>query len=199
MKKMLLACILLAGLVPLGAQTAEKAEFRSQEPLRSRGRKGPIDINLIIDGSRYMGETGAQTWICEHLVDGMLQEGDYLRIWIAEEQAAVLYQGLLEADNRQSIKELIQRPLPGAASADFAGALRAARGAGVSGNRAPIMTYTVLISSPGGLSPAHTGAALPYLRYSRVLEFPGWRALVIALDIGPQVREAADLFLLNNR
>jgi hypothetical protein len=196
MKRILPACFFLAGLVLLGAQTAEREAFRSREPLYSRGRNGPIDINLIIDGSLYMGNTGAQAWICEHLVDGMLQEGDYLRIWIAEEQAVVLYQGVLEADNRQGIKELIQRPLPGAASADFAGALRAA-GAGVPRNRAPIMTYTILISSPGGLSPAHTGAALPYLRYSRVLEFPGWRALVIALDIGQQVREAADSFLSN--
>ena len=193
MKKMFLLCILFAGLVSLGAQTAERAEFRGQ--LRSRGRNGPIDINLIIDGSRYLGKTGAQSWICESLVDGMFREGDYLRIWIAGEQALVLYQGLLEADNRETIKELIQRPLPASSSADFAGALRAARR--VSGNRNPIMTYTILVSSPGALSPAHTEAALPYLRYSRVLEFPGWRALIIALDIGRQVREAADSFLSN--
>jgi hypothetical protein len=36
---------------------------------------------------------------------------------------------------------------------------------------------------------------MPYLRYSRVLEFSGWRALVIAMDIGQQIRDAASSFL----
>jgi hypothetical protein len=177
--------------LPLGAQTGGEALAGSP------GRSDPIDINLIIDGSRHTGETGAQAWICEYLLDGMFQEGDYLRIWIAGEEAAVLYQGLLGADNRELIRELIQRPLPGSASVDFAGALRAAQGAGVSESRSPLFTYTLLVSSPIGLSPAHLGAALPYLRYSRVLDFSGWRALVIALDISRQVREAAGLFLSN--
>ncbi|MDR2748153.1 MAG: hypothetical protein LBB77_12010 [Treponema sp.] len=195
MRRMFLVWALLACLLPLGAQSAERTEFRSPGRFRSLGRSGPIDINLIIDGSLYIGETGARAWICEQLVDGMLQEGDYLRIWIAGDEAAILYQGILEAGGREAVKDLIQRPPPGSLSADFAGALRAALEAGVSENRSPLMTYTLLVSSSKALSPAHIGAALPYLRYSRVLDFSGWRALVIALDIGQQVREAADSFL----
>jgi hypothetical protein len=194
---MFLVWALLGGLLPLGAWNAERAGTGPQGRFLSRGRNGPIDVNLIIDGSRYMGETGARAWICEYLVDGILQEGDYLTIWVAGDRAAVLYQGVLGADNRESIRGLIQGPLPESPSADFAGALRAAQGAGVPEDRSPVMTYTLLVSSPRGLSPAHVGAALPYLRYSRMLEFPGWRALVIALDIGPHVREAADSFLSN--
>ncbi|MDR2210004.1 MAG: hypothetical protein LBO65_00850 [Spirochaetaceae bacterium] len=197
MRKMFLIWALFGVLLPLGAWNAERTEPRPPGRFRSLGRNGPIDVNLIIDGSRYMGGTGAQAWICDHLVDGILQEGDYLSVWIAGDRAAVLYQGVLGADDREIIKGLIQRPLPESPSADFAGALRAAQGAGVPEGRPPAMTYTLLVSSPRGLSPAQVGAALPYLRYSRVLEFPGWRALVIALDISRQVREAADSFLSN--
>jgi hypothetical protein len=175
---------LLAAFFPLAAQDLE-----GPSPAAGRFRDGPIDVNLIIDGSRYPGEGRARDWVRGHLLEGILQEGDYLRIWIAGDKAAVLYQGAMEADAWETVGELIRRPLPGSPSADFAGALRAAREAGRSENA--ILSYTLLVSSPGGLSPAHT----PYLRYSRVMEFPGWRALVVALDIGEDVREAADSFL----
>jgi hypothetical protein len=167
----------------LGAQAAEA------------GQRGPIDANLIIDGSRYMRDTGAQAWICDTLLEDTLQAGDYLRIWIAAEQVSLLYQGVLEAD-REAVKTLVRGALPLSSRADFSGALREARRT-VPGNRSPFATYTLLVSSPGGLSPAHIGEAMPYLRYSRVLEFSGWRALVIAMDIGRQVQDAASAFLSN--
>jgi hypothetical protein len=189
MKRILLITVFLAAAFisvspGLGAQAAET------------GQRGPIDANLIIDGSRYMRDTGAQAWICDTLLEETLRAGDYLRIWIAADQASLLYQGVLEADNREAVKNLVRGALPLSARADFTGALREARRA-APGNRAPFMTYTLLVSSPGGLSPAHIGEAMPYLRYSRVLEFSGWRALVIAMDIGQQVRDAASSFLSN--
>jgi hypothetical protein len=197
MNRTFLAGFFLALFLPVlpGAQTVKRAG-PFPDRIFSRGRNGSIDVNLIIDGSQRLENTGARDWICGDLLDGTLREGDYLRIWIAGEQAALIYQGILAADNREAIKDLIRRPPPGSASVDFAGALRAARERSP-GERAPLMTYTLLVSSPQTLSPAHLGEALPYLRYSRVLEFSGWRALVIALDMGPEVREAADSFLSN--
>jgi hypothetical protein len=152
-------------------------------------------VNLIIDGSLHMREAGAraQEWICAALLDGVLQEGDYLRIWIAAEPASLLYQGVLEADSMEAVKDLVRGALPFSAGADFAGALRGALRA-VPENS--LMTCTFLISSPGGLSPLHMGEAMPYLRYSRVLDFSGWRVLVTG-DLGGQVREAASAFLSN--
>jgi hypothetical protein len=154
-------------------------------------------MNLIIDGSQFMEEPGedAAAWLCEYVVDGMLQAGDYLRIWIAGEKVLSLYGGLLGEGDREAVKTLLRRPLPGSKTADFEGALRAVMVPPSGISRSPLMTYTLLVSSPGGLSPAHLGAAVSYLRFSRVMEFPGWRALVIAPDIGPQVREAAGSFL----
>lgn len=181
-----------AGFVPiLPHLAAQAAEGGADSP----PRRGPIDMNLIIDGSRYMQNAGdpAAEWICGYLLNDLLQEGDYLRIWVAEERSAVLFQGVLAADNRETIKNLIRRPPAGSESADFSGALKAALTA--AGGESPLMTYTLLISSIQGLSPVHLGAAGSYLRYSKVLDFSGWRALVVALDIGRQVREAAASFL----
>ncbi|MDR1970591.1 MAG: hypothetical protein LBQ46_01595 [Treponema sp.] len=163
----------------------------------NRARSEPVAVNLIIDGSRSMRDAGgaAAAWIGGYLLDGLLQDGDYLRIWAAGEQASVLYDGTLTGDRKDAVKALV-RDLPlESAAADFAGALRGSLSSPPQQGRLPLMTYTLLVSSPQGLSPAHLSGAAPYLRYSRVMEFPGWRALVIAADIGGQVREAAASFL----
>jgi hypothetical protein len=207
MSRTFLAGIFLVLSLPLlpGAP-AVAGEGVSPDRIFPRGRNGPIELNLIIDGSSRLEDTGARDWICEDLLEGLLREGDYLRIWIAGEEARIIFQGPL-ADNREALKELIRKSPPGSApasaSADFAGALGAALRAlragreAIPGERPSIMTCTLLVSSSRSLSPDHIGGALPHLRYSRVLEFSGWRALVIALDIGPEVREAADSFLSN--
>jgi hypothetical protein len=191
MRKILLLLVLLAaGFPPLLPRLAAQAAGGGED---SPGRRDPIDVNLIIDGSQYMQNAGAPAaeWICDYLLDGLIQEGDYLRIWAAEERSSVLFQGVLGADNRETVKNLIRKPPAGSASADFSGALKAALAA----SGGSLMTYTLLVSSIQGLSPVHLGEAVPYLRYSKVLDFSGWRALVAALDIGPQVQEAAASFL----
>jgi hypothetical protein len=190
---LLILAFAAAGFFPAPPKLA--AQAAGGENPNSPGRYDPIDINLIIDGSRYMQNAGgpAATWICDYLLNELLQDGDRLRIWTAEEEASVLFQGVLGADNREAVENLIRRPPAGSASADFSGALRAALAA--SGGGSSLMTYTLLISSSRGLSPAHLGEGVSYLRYSKVMDFSGWRAVVVALDIGPQVREAAASFL----
>jgi hypothetical protein len=165
-------------------------------PPAQGSRADPIDVNLIIDGSRDMEGPGgdAAAWLCDYVVDGILGPGDYLRIWVAGDQALSLYEGLLGEGDREDIKGLLKKPLPGSRTADLEGALRAAR-IPPEASRPPLMTYTLLVSSAGGLSPARLGRAAPYLRFSRVMDFPGWLALVVAPDISRQVRDAAGTFL----
>jgi hypothetical protein len=203
MRKFLLICVclpLFAGFLRLPRLEALNPPDLERIPPYSppaAPRNGPIDINLIIDGSQYTQKLGGEIaeWLCDYVVDGMLQEGDYLRVWVAGDTAQALYGKVVTGGETEAIKALLRRPLPGSKMADFAGALREARSAPQGEGRPPLMTYTLLVSTAKGLSPAQLGAASSYLRFSRVMDFSGWRALVIALNIGPQVQDAAESFL----
>ncbi|MDR0669833.1 MAG: hypothetical protein LBF95_07100 [Treponema sp.] len=158
-------------------------------------RNDPINVNLVIDGSRYTQDLGGEIaeWICAYVIDGILLEGDYLRIHIAADKVRPLYSGVFDRESGESIKALLRAPLPGTETADFAGALGDIFSPVA--KKQALMTYTLLISTPLSLSPVRLEAVISYLRFSRVMEFPGWRALVLTPDTGPRAREAAEAFL----
>jgi hypothetical protein len=152
----------------------------------------PIEVNLIMDGSLAMKNAGneAVQWVCDYLVDGLLREGDRITIWNAAGQANIVYSEVLSgAGGKEGIKKILQSLNFQGNQADFSAALRAAaqRTASRSG-----ITYTLLISaSSSALSPVLLGSGASLLRYSRIEEFPAWRALIVALDINAQVQRAA--------
>jgi hypothetical protein len=159
-------------------------------------RTTPLNINVILDGSREMRAftDEAAAWLCDYLVEGVLIEGDQLNIWIAGEKAQRAYSGLLGGGGwKETIKKIFRSFVPEAGQADFAGALGEA--SRLSGGRGDIPAYTILVcgSSRGLVSLETEGAA--YLRYSRNREFAGWRVITAALDAGPRIREAVRAYL----
>jgi hypothetical protein len=161
-------------------------------------RSIPIEVNIIMDGSAAMQEadSGAIEWVCGNVIDTLLREGDTLRIWIAGETAQVLFSGPVKDETaKEDIRKLLRSPLPGSGTADFTGALREASRLSASRTGAA-MTYTLLVTaSSAGLSPTLLGAGAQYMRYSRVMEFSGWRALVIALNADSWVQNAAKSYM----
>jgi hypothetical protein len=160
-------------------------------------RDTPIEVFLIMDGSSAMKNAGdeAVKWVCDNLVDGMLRDGDRLTLWNAGETARIVYsETIAGAGGKDAVKNALRSLGAGASQADFAGALRdAAQRAAAS---RPAMAYTLLISgSSAALSPALLGSGASFLRYSRIEEFSGWRALVVALGINSQVGQAASAWL----
>jgi hypothetical protein len=159
-------------------------------------RNIPVEVNLIMDGSSAMRNAGEEAvqWVSGYLVDGLLRDGDRITIWNAAGTAQIVYSETLSGDQgRENIKNVLRSLGAQGNSADFSGALREAarRNSSRSG-----MTYTLLISgSPASLSPALLGSGAALLRFSRVEEFPSWRALIVALNIDSQVREAAAAYL----
>jgi hypothetical protein len=155
-------------------------------------RSAPIEVNLIMDGSSAMRNAGEEAvqWVGGYLVDGLLRDGDRITIWNAAGTAQIVYSETLSgAEGRENIKKVLRSLSLQGNSADFSGALREAarRTSSRSG-----MTYTLLISgSSASLSPALLGSGAALLRFSRIEEFPSWRALIVALDINSQVRQAA--------
>jgi hypothetical protein len=184
-RKLFLGFLMGVFLLPQGARAADI-------------RTIPIAVNIIMDGSAAMQEAddGAVNWVCGYVIDTLLQEGDYLNLWVAGETARNLFSShIKDAAAKEEVKTLLRSSAPGSETADFTGALRDA--ARISAARpGSSMTYTLLITaSSAGLSPTLLGGGANYMRYSRVMEFSGWRALVIALNADSMIQNAAQAYM----
>jgi hypothetical protein len=155
-----------------------------------------LDMFIIIDGSSsFERKDAAMGWLCDYAVDGILQEGDRLTIWAASDSAQELFSGPLSgAASKETIKSLIRSIIPLGDTADYSAALKAAA---VKEAAAKGLTCTLIISgSQGGHNSfAHGQEAAALLRYSRVLDFAGWRAFITSQSIGSRVRQAAAAFM----
>jgi hypothetical protein len=155
-------------------------------------QRPPIDINLIIDGSQAFADLREEIslWMFDRL-DQILMDGDRLTIWNAGASASVIYSATVNSSaDRESAKTSIRELSASGSNTDFAGALREA-----AGRHSPSFSYTLLISaSAEALSSVLEGPQANLLRFSRVEEFPAWRALVVGLNIDSRVRRAASAF-----
>jgi hypothetical protein len=154
-----------------------------------------IEVNLIIDGSAGLARVlnDVNGWLSANLVDLRLREGDQITIWSAGGTAEIVYADTLKNDaGKESVKKALQTLSAKGDSADFAGALRDA----VSRSSGKGIIYTLLVSaSAAALSPTLLGPQANLVRFSRIEEFRGWRALVVGLNIESRVRQAASAYI----
>ena len=168
------------------------ALFAVFSPLYGAEARGAhIEINLIIDGSAALANVRGDVtdWVSGNLIDRCLQEGDRITVWNAGGKAEVVYSDTLKnASGKESLKKALAGISGAGNSPDFAGALQEAVSRSTAGN----ITFTLLVSaSPAALSPILLGPNAGLMRFSRIEEFRGWRAVVIALNIDSRVRQAA--------
>ncbi|MHB9293956.1 hypothetical protein Holit_03075 [Hollandina sp. SP2] len=163
-------------------------------------RTVPLDLFLIIDGSSALNnvQLAVVRWLNEHVVDRILQEGDRLTIWLADEKGGVIFSEALKGSgDKARIKRVLQSLQFQEGTANFAGPIRDAT-ARVQQSRS--MVYTLLISgSTTGRSPSLGGDAVGLLRFTRVEEFSGWRAMVIGLGLTGRVQQAAAAYMRGDR
>jgi hypothetical protein len=168
--------------------------FAVFSPAWAETREASINVNLIIDGSRDFSEVSgeASLWISQNLVD-ILQAGDKITIWSAGARAVAVYSAKLNSEaDRDAVKNALKTLTFTGDRPDFAGALREA--ASITGTTG--INYTLLVSgSYAALSPTLLGPQSGLMRFSRVEEFRGWRALVIGLNLDSRVRQAAASFM----
>ncbi|MDR0302554.1 MAG: hypothetical protein LBI04_09630 [Treponema sp.] len=148
-----------------------------------------IDINLIIDGSRALTDVKEEvsSWVIKRL-DQLLVEGDRITVWSTGTSAKVIYTGKINSNaDKDAVKKSIRDISGSGTIADFSGALRDAASRPSSG-----LCYTLLISaSQQALSSLLSGSQAGLMRYSRVEEFSGWRAIVVGLNLDTKVKRAA--------
>ena len=152
-------------------------------------QRDPIDVNLIIDGSTAFSNAkeNITAWLLNRL-DQILAEGDTVTVWNAGATAMIVYSGKINGSaDREAVMKSIRELSASGNNADFSGALREASGRQSSG-----FCYTLLISASNeALSSFLSSPQANLLRFSRVEEFPGWRALVVGLNLDSKVRKAA--------
>lgn len=155
------------------------------------GRNVNIEVNLIVDGSAALTGVLSEVtgWISGSLLDQRLQAGDRITVWSAGGTAEIVYSDTIKGGaEKEAVRKILQSLPAKGDAADFTGALRSA----ASRSSGQGITYTLLVSaSAAAFSPALTGPGASLLRFSRIEEFRGWRAMVIALNIDSRVRQAA--------
>jgi len=163
--------------------------FCCLSPVYADNQRPSININLIIDGSA--GITGVKeeisSWVIKRL-DQLVVDGDIVTVWSTGTSAKVVYTGKINSNNdKDAVKKSIQDISGSGTVADFSGALKDAASRPSSG-----LCYTLLISaSSSALSSLLSGPQAGLMRYSRVEEFSGWRAIVVGLNLDTKVKRAA--------
>jgi hypothetical protein len=164
--------------------------FLSLTPIYAQ--RAPIDVNLIIDGSSSFAtvKNEVTAWVSGRL-DQILVEGDRVTVWSAGPQSKVIYTGKIEgASGKDAVKKSIQDLAPSGNNPDFSGALREA-----ASRQSSSYSYTLLISaSPAALTSLISSPQAGLLRFSRIEEFPDWRALVVGLNMDAKVKNSTTAF-----
>ena len=154
--------------------------------------RAPINVNLIIDGSSSLTnvKTDITTWVSGRL-DQIVTNGDRVTIWSAGSSAKVIYSGAINAPaDKEAAKKSVRDLAGSGTSADFSGALREA-----SNLPSSYFNYTLLISASNtALTNLLSGSQSNMMRFSRVEDFSGWRAIVIGLNLDARVKRAAAAF-----
>jgi len=183
-----------------------KEDFRLRKPLKimlffvfsvfinlpAHAQRDPIDVYLIIDGSASLASVKNEVtaWISVRL-DQILTNGDRVTVWSAGPQSKVIYTGKIDgAPGKDAVKKSINDLVPSGNKPDFSGALRDA-----ASRQNSSLSYTLLISaSPAALTSVLLSPQANLLRFSRIEEFPDWRALVVGLNLDSKVKKSATAF-----
>ncbi|MDR2501170.1 MAG: hypothetical protein LBD37_08865 [Treponema sp.] len=161
-------------------------------PAPAGGRTIPLNMYIIIDGSSAFTrrKDAALAWLCEYAADTLLQEGDAVTVWLAAGQAQQVFaETITGQDDKERLKRVFQALKPAGRTANYSAALQEAAALEAAADREHI-PYTLLVVAGQTSFPVKPETA-GLLRYSRTQNFTGWRAVVAALGIEGEVRQAA--------
>jgi hypothetical protein len=155
-----------------------------------------VDLYIIFDDSTMTGpgRTEALRWLCETVIDRLLQAGDRLVICSAGEGPEILFNKSITGDDQKAeAKNLLQNTRSGGPNVNYAAALRAAA------RREPgrYIAYTLLV---GGISMRAASAAqeadiAELLKYSKTEDFSGWKVITVGLGIDTRAGSAAASYM----
>ncbi|QQO07548.1 vWA domain-containing protein [Breznakiella homolactica] len=171
----------------------------TQSAYSADNRTESVDVYLIFDSSAAINNSkdAAINWAATVIIGDLLQNGDNLNIWTVSERPELIFSGTIRGDDEKAgARDALRAIKPAGGTANYAAALREAdrRREQTSQGR---MVYTLLISGGGVIaaSPAQEQDLSGLLRYAKIDDFPGWKAMVIGLGLDAQVRNAAVAYM----
>lgn len=172
-------------------------------PLNAEDKRTiPLDLYLIIDGSTSLqgSKKDAIAWINEQVVDNILMDGDKITIWVAGDNAQVVFSDTFSGSaGKKGINDVLSVMDTRGRTADFSGALRDAASR-VSRTAADRMAVTMLITASAEvLEPAITGIGQGLLRWFRSEKYERWQVLIVGTEIGKKVQQSAAAYMSSRR
>ncbi len=161
-------------------------------------RKGPIDLYLLIDTSAsisaHYGE--ALSWVRRTVLDEILQKDDTVTIISAGSLVQLVTENRISGpESTTDLAKTLQSISIQGNFADLAGAIREAKKRDAAKAKQQTMAIALIItgtdSTGNSVNLPKTKELEALLKYSKVEDFPGWKVIIIGLNLEAKIQTAA--------
>lgn len=162
------------------------------------GRNGPVDLYLLIDTSFSLSNHYSEvvSWIRSTIFEELLQQGDSITIVAAGESVQVLSEiSITGQESFQELEKLLQSIRLQDTYVNWAGAIREIKRRDSMKFNQQSLGVALMITGTDSRGPVSNGEKTGnwegLLKYSKVEDFPGWKVLVIGLNVDGKIKVAA--------
>jgi hypothetical protein len=162
-------------------------------------RTKPVNVYVLFDNSVSMqgNEQEAAAWLSEHVADTILQTGDTLTILSVSNAPVEEFSGTINGpEDITEVKTILSSFTSNDSAGNFRGAFENLESKLASNSQSYIILVTGMSLQTSFLSSAE---AMHYLTYSRTQDFPGWKVMIISMDIEQKVKAAAAAYMRSQR
>lgn len=153
---------------------------------------------LLIDTSTSLSShyNEALSWIRSTIFQEVLQKDDYVTLIGAGESVQILSETRYTGpESSQGLEKILQSIRLQDTYADLAGAIRETKRRDSSGSGNNVLSVAILITGTdnrGAIASGEQAKELEILlKYSKVEDFPGWKLIVIGLNVDGKIKAAA--------
>jgi hypothetical protein len=161
-------------------------------------RSGPIDLYLLIDTSSSLSShySEALSWIRSAVFEEILQKGDSVTVIGAGESVQILSESAyIGPESSQGLEKLLQSIRLQGTHADLAGAIRVSKRKDAAKSNPRALAVALMITGTDNRETVSNGEQTKdletLLKYSKVEDFPGWKLIIIGLNVDGKIKAAA--------
>jgi hypothetical protein len=178
------------------------ASFLLPIPVGAQDRRtSPIDAFILLDATPAMDPVRREAldWLISTVVDGIIQDGDRIAlVSVSKRPVEPIFRTISSGKDIESLKAAIQGMETASGPADYAAALGMAAETEKARSDRNRIFFTLLVGVYVEEMDANQGKVsyngIDLLKYSRVKDFPGWKAIVVGLGLDDAVQKAAAVY-----